>query len=86
MNYQFTTAIEAQKIVTELGAQLRSMKSYNPDLKKMLRNIEGLVEELSKTEVIARQGHAPRMTETKREEIINAINYLDNLIFMAKFL
>ena len=79
----FDTAIEAQKIVDRLDRRLREL-NYNPDLKKMIKNLEHLVTELSKAEVVARTNRAPGLTQKPREELAKAINYADNMLLLAK--
>jgi|688.fasta_scaffold2185972_1 hypothetical protein len=79
----FETAVEAQKIVDNLFRRLREL-NYNPDLKKMMKNIEHLVTELSKAEVIARTNHSPGIAQKPREELAKAITYADNMLLLAK--
>jgi hypothetical protein len=79
----FETAVEAQKIVDNLFRRLREL-NYNPDLKKMMKNIEHLVTELSKAEVIARTNRSPGIAQKPREELAKAITYADNMLLLAK--
>ena len=80
---EFKTAIEAQKIVDDLHRQLKTL-NYNPDLKKMAKNLDHLVNELSKAEVIARVNRAPGLLESKREELSKAIDHLDKYILLLR--
>ena len=79
----FETAVEAQKIVDNLFRRLKEL-NYNPDLKKMMKNLEHLVTELSKAEVVARTNRAPGIAQRPREELAKAINYADNMLLLAK--
>jgi ethanolamine utilization cobalamin adenosyltransferase len=80
---EFKTAIEAQKIVDDLHRQLKTL-NYNPDLKKMAKNLDHLVNELSKAEVIARVNRAPGILDSKREELSKAIDHLDKYILLLR--
>ena len=79
----FKTAIEAQKIVDNLFRRLKEL-NYNPDLKKMMKNLEHLVTELSKAEVVARTNHSPGIAQKPREELAKAIHSADNMLLLAK--
>lgn len=79
----FETAVEAQKIIDNLFHRLKEL-NYNPDLKKMMKNLEHLVTELSKAEVVARTNRAPRMAQKPREELAKAIDYADKMLLLAK--
>jgi hypothetical protein len=80
---EFTTAVEAQKIIDNLFHRLKEL-NYNPDLKKMMKNLEHLVTELSKAEVVARTNHAPGIAQKPREELAKAIDYADKMLLLAK--
>jgi len=80
---EFTNAVEAQSIVAELNRRLKELH-YNPDLKKMMKNLEHLVTELSKAEVVARTNRAPGLAQKPREELAKAITYADNMLLLAK--
>ena len=78
----FETALEAQKIVDNLFRRLREL-NYNPDLKKMMKNLEHLVTELSKAEVVARTNRSPGIAQRPREELAKAIDYADKMLLLA---
>ena len=78
-------ATDFQKISTQLRSDLNSL-NYNPDLLKMLKNIEKMVVELSKMEVEARRKQKYTYTEPKVNEINLAIDHLEKLILMAKLM
>jgi hypothetical protein len=83
MNIQ--TAVDFQKVSDQLRRDLRSI-GYNPDLNKMFLNIEKMVSELSKIEVLARRNLKSNMTLDKVNEINKAIDHLEKLILMAKIM
>ena len=78
----FETALEAQKIVDNLFRRLKEL-NYNPDLKKMMKNLEHLVTELSKAEVVARTNRSPGIAQRPREELAKAIDYADKMLLLA---
>lgn len=80
---EFKTAIEAQQVADSLRKQLKTL-NYNPDLKKMLFNIEGMINEFSIVEVKARQNKTPRMSDTQRQKLLEAMDTMDKLIFLAR--
>jgi hypothetical protein len=80
---EFSNAVEAQKLVDALSKRLKEL-NYNPDLKRMIANLEPLVTELSKAEVIARNNRAPGHTQRPKEELAKAIDYADKMLLLAK--
>lgn len=78
-------ALDAKKVCDELRHQLALLK-YNPDLLKMLKNIESMVTELSKKEVEARQLKRVKIIEKPLEDINQSIVHLEQLILMAKIM
>lgn len=78
-------AIDFQDVGSNLRKSLREI-GYNPDLQKMLRNIEIMVAELSKLEVIARRTHKTNITLDRIDQINKAINHLEKLILVAKLM
>jgi ethanolamine utilization cobalamin adenosyltransferase len=79
---EFTTAVEAQKLVDALSKRLKEL-NYNPDLKKMIKNLDHLVTELSKAEVVARTNRAPGIAQRPKEELAKAIDYADKMLLLA---
>lgn len=65
---------------------LMSSIGYNPDLRKMLKNIDSMVTELSKLEVSFRRTHKTSMLDDKVEKINLAISHLEKLILIAKLM
>ena len=82
---QLQTALDWQTISAKLRKDLAKL-SYNPDLKTMLNNIEAMVKELSKEEVIARRTRRTYSTEKQVDKINKAINHLDKLILIAQIM
>ena len=78
-------AIDFQNISDSLRRDLRSI-GYNPDLNKMYLNIERMVRELSKLEVMARRSPKSHLTDEKVNEINKAIDHLEKLILTAKLM
>lgn len=76
-------ALDWQTISANLRKQLSTI-NYNPDLKQMLDNIDKMVNDLSRAEVIARQTKRTYHLEGHREKINKAINHLEKLILIAK--
>lgn len=83
MKIQFATDFQA--ISSHFRSELNSL-NYNPDLRKMLKNIEIMVDDLSKMEVEARRKQKYTYTEPKVNEINTAIDHLDKLILVAKLM
>lgn len=82
---QLHSALDWQTISAKLRKDLAKL-SYNPDLKTMLNNIEAMVKELSKEEVIARRTRRTYSTEKQVDKINKAISHLDKLILIAQIM
>lgn len=74
-----TTAI---KKLDDLSIQLKNIR-YNPDLHKIKKNIESMITELSKQEVIARRTKKSNHCQKILEEINQSVDYLEKLILVA---
>jgi hypothetical protein len=59
---------------------------YNPDLQKMLKNIDKMVDELSKLEVEARRIRNTSCLTDKVNDINKSIDHLEKLILMASLM
>jgi hypothetical protein len=79
---EFNNAVEAQKLVDALSKRLKEL-NYNSDLKKMIKNLDHLVTELSKAEVVARTNRAPGIAQKPKEELARAIDYADKMLLLA---
>jgi hypothetical protein len=82
---RFETSSEARKAVNDLKVQLRTLR-YNPDLKKMIANIEQMVDELSSIEVKARQTKQPNLGNSLRVKLESAIDYVEKLMLMMRLM
>ena len=80
-----THAIDWQTIRSKLRIEL-SCIGYNPDLNKMLKNIDTMVTDLSKLEVSARRNHSTLFTKEKVDEINQAIKHLEQFLLVAKLM
>jgi len=78
-------AIDWQEIRSNLRVELNSI-GYNPDLQKMLKNIDSMVTELSKLEVAARRNHSTIFTKEKVDQINKAIKHLQQFLLVAKLM
>lgn len=74
-----TTAI---KKLDDLSIQLKNIR-YNPDLHKIKKNIESMITELSKQEVVARRTKKSNHCQKILEEINQSVDYLEKLILVA---
>jgi len=78
-------ALDWNQVSDDLCRQLVTI-GYNPDLRKMLKNIDKMVQELSKLEVSFRRTQKYSMLDDRVAEINNAINHLEKLILVAKLM
>jgi len=76
-------SLDWQKVNSQLRKQL-SQVNYNPDLYHMLKNIDHMVTELSKDEVVARQTRRTTTWNNQLEKINKSINHLEKLILIAQ--
>ncbi len=82
---KITHAVDWDRVGHDLLMQLNAI-NYNPDLRLMLKNITGMVTELSKLEVSARRINKDTYTKDHVEKINQAIDHLEKLILMAKLM
>jgi transcription antitermination factor NusA-like protein len=75
-------SLEWQAQRRDLAEKVSSVP-YSPDLKRMLKNIDDLVTELSKIEVDARRTKSNTKVNIHLNKISAAINTLEQWIFMA---
>ena len=78
-------ATDWDSVSIDLENQLRDI-GYNRDLKKMLRNIDVMVNELSRIEVNSRSSQKYSAANVKIEEINKAIKHLEGLFFLANLM
>lgn len=79
MNYKIENSLDWQQVRPKLTLLLSKIR-YNHDIYKVLHNIDGMVVELSKLEVEARQRKSNSNTETKLSQINDAIHYVEKMI------
>jgi hypothetical protein len=82
---EITSSLEWFTVRAEIVSQIHRL-DYNADLRKMLKSIDHMVEELSKLEVEARRINKTTKTQPKIDAINNAIETLDQFITMAALL
>ena len=78
-------AIDWNSVSVHLSSQLGTI-GYNPDLRKMYTNIDKMVTELSKLEVLFRRTQKYSMLDEKVNEINKAIDHLEKLILIARLM
>jgi hypothetical protein len=79
------TSLDWKNISNKLHAQLNNLP-YNSDLHKMLKNIDKMVDDLSKLEVIARRIRNTSYLTDKVSDINKSIDHLEKLILMASLM
>ena len=85
MAMKIETSLDWNEVETKLKDQLHSI-GYTPDLEKMLKNIDNMVDELSKLEVQARRIHSSSITQEKVNKINQSIDHLEKLILIARLM
>ena len=78
-------AIDWDKVGLDLQSQLSKI-DYNPDLKRMFKNIDNMITELSKLEVSFRRTQKYAILDDKVLQINNAIDRLEKLILIAQLM
>lgn len=78
-------SLEWSDVRSSLVNQLDSI-GYNPDLRKMLKNIDIMVSELSKSEVDARRTRHMSYTNEQKDKVNKAIDHLEKLLLIAKLM
>jgi hypothetical protein len=78
-------ALDWDIISVELSRQLKTI-DYNSDLKRLYKNIDGMITELSKLEVSVRRNGRYNFLTDRIEKINNAINHLEKLILIAQLM
>lgn len=82
---KITSSLDWSAIGSKLVQELKSI-GYNPDLWKMMKNIDKMVDELSKLEVVARRTHKNNMIDERVMAINKAIDHLEKLLLIAKLM
>lgn len=76
------SATEWSTVHDSIRADLRKI-NYNPDLHRLLKNIDGMVVDLSRLEVDARRTRVYTYVNEQLDQINETIVKLDKLIVMA---
>jgi glutamine synthetase type III len=79
---QIQSSLDWNDVQSELRRQIGQLP-YNPDLWKMLNNLDYMVTDLSKAEVEARRYHKLEYTKPKVDAINQAIDHLEKLLLIA---
>lgn len=79
------TSLDWFNVWSKLHTQLDNLP-YNSDLYKMLKNIEKMVDELSKVEVEARRIRNTSYIIDRINDINKSIDHLEKLILMASLM
>lgn len=82
MSLTISNSLEWRAVQSQLMNQINTI-GYNPDLFKMLKNITGMVDELSKLEVEARRTHKTSQIEKQVEKINQSIDRLEKLLLIG---
>ena len=82
---QIQTSLDWDPIFKQLADNLHKL-SYNPDLYKMLNNIDDMVQELSRKEVDARRIRKPEYTKEQVDKINKAIDQFEKLLIIASLM
>lgn len=82
---QIQLSIDWQEVRRRLKIEMTSF-GYNPDLDKMMTNIDKMVSELSQLEVVVRRTHKTLLYNEKLVIVNAAIDRLEKLILMAKLM
>jgi len=77
------SVFSARLKVDELQKQIQTL-NYNKQFSMLLNNIGKMISELSKLEVLHKHKPKHHSILEKREEILKAIKYLEQLIIVAK--
>jgi hypothetical protein len=82
---EVNTAIEARQVCDNLRKELSKLR-YNPDLRKMLDNIEGMVSNISKIEVECRRLRSATKLEVPLKKFNESVLHLEQLLLIAKLM
>jgi hypothetical protein len=79
------TALQAREKCNELRNLLKTIR-YNPDLHKMLKNIESMCTDLSRLETSCRHHTKTYQLEEPANKVIKSLDHLEKLILVAKLM
>jgi hypothetical protein len=78
-------ALDWNQVSSDLSSQMNGI-GYNPDLRRMHKNIDKMVTELSKLEVAIRRTGKFSILDDNVAEINKAINHFEKLLLMANLM
>lgn len=82
---KIAVSTEWQEIRRQIKVELRTI-GYNPDLDKMVNNVDLMVSALSKIEVVVRRSRGSALFIEKLSAINDAIDRIEKLMIMAKLM
>lgn len=82
---KITVSTEWQEVHRQIRAEMNTI-GYNSDLDRFVKNIDTMVSELSKIEVVARRTKSTVLYSERLQSINDAIDRLEKLILMAKLM
>jgi hypothetical protein len=77
-----TNSLDWPKVRAELESKI-SQLDYSPDIRKMLKNIDSMITDLSKIEVEARRTRRDNHAKAQLEKINLAVDTVEKWIVMA---
>ena len=81
MTEKFTNAIEAREYMDTLLKQIQACP-FNSDMRRLWKNCDSMVDELSNIEVRCRQRNNFNAADAYRAKIHEACDYVEKLILM----
>ena len=81
MAREFNSALEASRVADELYKEMKRFR-YNSDLRKMHKNLENMIRDLGKAEVLVRQTHKDARYLAQTQEVISAIDRFEKLLLV----
>ena len=81
MAREFSSALQASQIVDELYREMKRFR-YNSDLQRIHKNLESMVRELGKAEVLVRQTHKDTRYLAQKQDLIDAIDRFEKLLLV----
>ena len=82
---KITVSTDWQEVHRQIRAEMNTI-GYNSDLDRFVKNIDTMVSELSKIEVVARRTKSTVLYSERLQSINDAIDRLEKLILMAKLM
>jgi hypothetical protein len=82
---EINSALEGREVCDRLRKELGSIR-YNRDLQKIYQNIEKMVTEVSKLEVVCRQHRSVMMLQAPLRNLNESVDRLEKLILVAKLM